>query len=569
MNSREIFREQEDNNPITVISVVSQINKWSNSIPNHPFKNLGNEISVTKIKRLPSYLIRVRALYESRRLYKSEEPYRQQTLPKLKYASEKEINIWDINLQRQESFSENINHYTVSGSEQLVPCSTCKTTGSIICPECKGHKKMECDTCDGKGYVKCKSCYGEGSHRCSFCNGLGYKERFETYEVFDRYESVGNEQIPVYRKQTNSVKEMCHSCYGKGKRECSSCRGKGTETCKTCGGDGHISCKKCSATGKITCTNCKGSKYMVSSYNIEQKTSPQRKGKFIINNLISQVSKEYSQRIEEFKRTSVFTRSAPLITPDLWPQQTFIEDEIKRLVDSSIAAQNSNYKIVWQSLEIEMIETLVVDYSFKGKSYNILFAGTDMTVIAGESPIAGIERDLIGQAEEEYQRGNEVESFNLYLRAKEIDSFNERETVSKGIEKSFNLIEKYHKKGRIIGAVLSTAVILPYLYHYYFHINKVFGYADFMKNPDFFLFRHHPWVMLLVVLLFQYSAWTATLESLKSNGKFSKSRKMRIFYGALTMILLSVLLQSTLILLNATGFTLIFTIIGWLFTFWV
>lgn len=569
MNSREIFREQEDNNPITVISVVSQINKWSNSIPNHPFKNLGNEISVINIKRLPSYLIRVRTLYESRRLYKSEEPYRQQTLPKLKYASEKEISIWSINLQRQESFSENTLHYTVNGSEQLVPCSTCKTTGSIICPECKGKKKISCGNCDGKGYVKCKSCYGDGSRRCVSCNGLGYKERLETYEVFDSYEFVGDEQIPVYRKQTSSVREMCHACYGRGSNECRSCRGKGTETCKTCGGDGDIACKKCSATGKITCTNCRGSKYVVSSFNIEQKTSPQRNGRFIINNIITQVSNEYNQRIEEFKRTSVFTKSAPSITPDLWPQNTFIEEDIKRLVNSSIAAQNSNYKIVWQSLEIEMIETLLVDYSFRAKSYNILFAGTDMTVIAGESPIAGFERGLITQAEEEFQNGNEVESYNLYMRAKEIDSFNERETVSKGIEKSFNLIEKYHKKGRIIGAVLSAAVILPYLYHYYFHINKVFGFADFMKNPDFFLYRHHPWVMLLVVILFQYSAWTATLEMLKTNGNFTKSRKMRTLYGALAMIFLSVLLQLTLILLNATGFTLIFTIIGWLFTFWV
>ena len=569
MESYNIYKEIEEKNPITVMSVTSQINQWSNSIPNHPFKNFGNEITILGMNRMPSYLIRVRTLYESRRLYKSEEPYKQQTLPKLKYASEKEIDIWDVNLQRQESFSENTNHYTITGSEQLVPCSTCKTTGYITCPECNGKKKSTCTTCSGKGYVNCRSCGGSKSHRCNTCSGKGYREQYFTCDVFDRYEYVGNEQIPIYRKQTSITKESCHACYGRGERECSSCKGKGTEPCKTCDGDGDISCKKCSATGKITCTNCRGSKYMVSSFNIEQKTIPQRNGKFIMNHLITQVSQEYSQRIEEFKRSSVFTKSAPLIRPEFWPQKTFIEEDIKKLVDSSVAVQNSNYKIMWQSLEIEMIETLLVDYSFKGKGYKIVFAGTEMNIIAGESPISGFERDLIGQAEQEYQSGREVDAYSLYLKAKEIDSFNERETVSKGIEKSFNLIELYHKRGRVIGAVLSTPAILPFLYHYYFHINKVFGFADFMKNPDFFLYRHHPWVMLLVVILFQYSAWTATLEALKTNGKFSKSRNMRIFYGALMMIFLSVILQLTLILLNATGFTLIFTIFAWLFTFWV
>ena len=569
MKSCNIYKEIEENNPITVMSVVSQINQWSSSIPNHPFKNLGNEVTILGMNRLPSYLIRVRTLYESRRLYKREEPYKQQNLPKLKYASEKEIDIWNFNLPVQESFSESTKYITINGSEQLVPCSTCNTIGNITCPACNGKKKITCITCSGRGYVNCKSCGGSKNLRCRSCDGKGYSEQHYTYEVFDRYEYVGDKQIPINRRQTDVRRESCSSCYGKGVKECNSCNGRGTESCKTCDGKGDISCKKCSATGKITCTNCHGSKYMVSSFNIEQKTIPQRNGKFIMNHLITQVSQEYSQRIEEFKRTSVFTKSAPLITPDLWPQETFIDEDIKRLVDSSIAAQNSNYKIVWQTLEIEILNTLLVNYSFKGKSYKIVFAGSEMTIIVGESPISGFERDLIGQAEQEFQSGNEAESYNLYLKAKQIDSFHERDVVANGLEKSFQMIEKYYMRGRIIGAILSAAVILPYLYHYYFNINKVFGFADFMKDPDFFLYRHHPWVMLLVSILFIYSAWIASSQQMHDIKNHNKSRQIRTLYAALMMIFQSVIGQLILGLLNATGFTLIFTIMGWLFTFWV
>jgi len=75
--------------------------------------------------------------------------------------------------------------------------------------------------------------------------------------------------------------------------------------------------------------------------------------------------------------------------------------------------------------------------------------------------------------------------------------------------------------------------------------------------------------MLLFSLLFQYSAYQAGIQTMDSSEKFIKNRNTRTIVAMMATIMLAALLQATMIFLNATGFTLIFTFLVWIFTFWV
>jgi len=569
MATPSIYKEMSNTNPVTVIAVSNAINSWAASIPNHPYKNLSKEIDIKEIISLPTYIARVTTLYQSRRLYSTSEPYKHQNIPPLKYQDQSRIDIQSFNLPVSEIFAKNVRSYTIEGSQQVVQCPTCHGTGNTTCPQCNGKKEITCDTCGGSGRIRCNSCGGQGKHRCSVCNGTGYKEVPYTQEVFDTYKWVGDQSIPVYRKQTFYRRESCPSCNSKGYKECTSCNGKGAKTCPDCSGQGTVKCSKCSATGVVTCKTCNGNKQMLHKWNIEQTESPLSEGQYIINSKLAMVTKEYSSKVQQLKRKSIFSKSASKLTKEHLPQESFIETQINQLLSKSDSKNSANHKITKQKIEIESIDNLLVNYTFKGENYSLVIAGSEMMVMASKSPIAEFEKGILQQAARELRNGNETESYKLYKECRQIDSFDQREEVSQGIKKSFARITKYHKKGALLGVIISAIVFIPLLWHYYHNINKVFGYVKFMNDPGFFLNNHHPWAMLLFSLLFQYSAYQAGIQTMDSSEKFIKNRNTRTIVAMMATIMLAALLQATMIFLNATGFTLIFTFLVWIFTFWV
>jgi hypothetical protein len=289
---------------------------------------------------------------------------------------------------------------------------------------------------------------------------------------------------------------------------------------------------------------------MLHQWNIEQTESPLSEGQYIINSKLAMVTKEYSSKVQQLKRKSIFSKSASKLTKEHLPQESFIETQINQLLSKSDSKNSANHKITKQKIEIESIDNLLVNYTFKGENYSLVIAGSEMMVMASKSPIAEFEKGILQQAARELRNGNETESYKLYKECRQIDSFDQREEVSQGIKKSFARITKYHKKGALLGVIISAIVFIPLLWHYYHNINKVFGYVKF-------------------TLLFQYSAYQAGIQTMDSSEKFIKNRNTRTIVAMMATIMLAALLQATMIFLNATGFTLIFTFLVWIFTFWV
>ncbi len=55
----------------------------------------------------------------------------------------------------------------------MAKCTTCKGTGTVVCPQCNGKGRK------GGGLLtssyECSHCKGSGQKPCPVCNGKGYK----------------------------------------------------------------------------------------------------------------------------------------------------------------------------------------------------------------------------------------------------------------------------------------------------------------------------------------------------------------------------------------------------------
>lgn len=110
-------------------SLRKSINAWAKTIPNHPYKKLGDQISVESILYKPAYPIRLLTQYEARRKDKGHEPYTNQTIPERKIHALNEFNSWDISLPDIQKFTDKTTKYYVQGSQYVADCFHCHARG--------------------------------------------------------------------------------------------------------------------------------------------------------------------------------------------------------------------------------------------------------------------------------------------------------------------------------------------------------------------------------------------------------------------------------------------------------
>ncbi|MDP3451471.1 MAG: hypothetical protein Q8R90_00825 [Bacteroidales bacterium] len=574
MKKYRIIKEENVSGDIALYLIVKRkINEWADSVPNHNLQQLGDHIDIKAIWYRPTYLIKLKSLYDTRYLRKQMVPFTGESLPKQRYFKESEVDVWDFDLGVSEGFEDGSRNFIIEGSQHIEPCARCGTKGRVDCPECRGVKYIICKSCGGKKKDACDRCDGTGNSKCSKCNGRGRIEvqKIKEGEFYTYTDNFSGAEIRKKRPDTTyAAYEDCSACNGRGKNTCSKCGGDGEIICKNCEGKGRLACKRCSATGSITCPECSGKRYMLHSLIIERKDHAITHGQFITHGKIFENFAEYKEKISSFTTQGVFSliKNQAISLEDL-PESSFIDRFVEKYIQKSAAAVEDNHRMAKQLLEIDCSDSWVVDYEFRGYSYSLVLAGREMVVIPGKNPISDYAEGFLNEADTLLEKGDVVGAWTLYKKAQEIDSFELRERVNRGEELSLALIKGSHKIGAIIGIIISAAAFMPYIYNYYFHVNKVFGFAEFMKDPDFFLYRHHPWAMMLFSLLFLYSAFIAGQESMNNNIKFISKKSARIATSIVVTVLMAALLQATLILLNATAFTLIITFIVWLFTFWV
>lgn len=573
MKKYSVIKEDRLTNDAIFSTIVKRkINEWAASVPNHPYPNLGNLIDINELWYRPTYYIKINTLYESRKLHKKVVPYNGQELPKQEYFKESDIDVWGFDLDVSEGFGNGSENFKIAESQFIERCAKCGGNGSLVCSVCNGQKQITCNSCKGKKTVTCKSCSGKGQNRCTHCNGKGsinkkIVEKGTSYYITDDVTGerrlITNEDRVFYRDET------CFYCGGRGFNKCGDCFGEGSVVCKTCNGKGKIDCSNCHSTGSVVCPTCNGKKYLLHGYFIERIDHTDTMSQFILNNSVFSTFPEYKTRLESFSRETIFSKIVDRFSLDYLPQKGFIDKNIEVIIEKAFVGENSNHRIAKQLFEVECLDTWVVDYNFNGKSYSLAFAGKEMEIIPGRNPISDCALEYVDSATSEFNNDNVVEAYNLFIKAQQIDSFELRDKVGKGIDDSLARIHKSHKFGVILGIIVSLIAIIPYCYFYYFHINWVFGYAKFMKEPDFFLFRHHPWAMIALSLYMMYSTYVASLTTMNNQIKFKPKFSSRILTSIGVTFFYAILMQATIMLLNATAFTLLFTFIAWLFTFYL
>ena len=579
MKNFNIVRETDcGGDPVTNMIIRRKIGEWAASVPNHPYSNLSDLIEYKALWYRPSYSLKLKTLYNSRELTKRVTPHSGEAVPVQRFFGRGDVDLWSFNLRVSEGFGNEVHTFAVPDSQSVEKCSKCNAVGSITCPDCGGAKKVTCSKCGGAGEWDCESCSGKGSWVCRDCyNGVTRHTEVIRNGEYAYSEYKDGKEVRFFRDKNVSVEKKCTMCKGTGRMVCRDCGGDGNMVCKSCGGKGKVLCKRCSAHGSIVCPVCSGKKFMLSGFYILNRDHSAFDGQMISNSVVYDKFPEYRSRMEALPRKLIYSDILPGFSLDLVPSKSFLDKYIQNLLDQAISKVGDNFRISKQMLQIELVDAWVLDYSFGGREYSMLFAGKDMEVVPGVSPISEASQGYVDSACDLLKSKKYVEARNYFMMASEIDSFELRDVVERGLSECSARIRSSYNIGAIIGTVVASAALLPFCWYYYNNVNWVFGYASFMKNPDFFLYRHHPWAMIIFSALFLYSAYTGAIETtikeinlfaIGPNNLLNKSI-FRTIAAAIIAILMAIFMQAILIFLNATGFNLIFTFTVWMFTFWL
>jgi DnaJ-class molecular chaperone len=278
-----------------------QINTWAKSVPNQPYKNLGDQIQVTSIFYKPAYPIRLLTQYESRSKNSGHEPFENQKIPPRSIFRLEDFNSWDISLPDIETFTDKTSNYYVDGSQYVMDCFKCKANGWITCPQCQGRREVTCPNCTGAGRVTCGSCGGGGYHRCSSCGGNGKISRTVTRDrQVTRYNS-GGQPYTATESYTTTVSDSCSRCGGRGQLTCSSCNGNGKVVCSRCRGRGLVTCPAYSGMGRITCPVCQGHKQLMYYFYVERALEYSDKNTCVVHENIYNTFPEFLDNYSDYE----------------------------------------------------------------------------------------------------------------------------------------------------------------------------------------------------------------------------------------------------------------------------
>lgn len=187
--------------------------------------------------------------FETRKVERKVVPYDPDKFSKVGFEDELE-DLWKQYLI--DKFTKKELQWVRGGSAEILPCSTCNSSGKITCPKCKGK---------GEYWEKCSKCSGKGiiSSKCPNCNGRG--------KVTQGQVTVGGAKRVGPGIGYSSREEQCVRCNASGYL---------SERCNKCSGQGQIlvTCNKCGGKGILTCPTCLGFCQLYSCETITAKCIP-------------------------------------------------------------------------------------------------------------------------------------------------------------------------------------------------------------------------------------------------------------------------------------------------------
>ena len=535
------------------------VNDWANGIPHHPYKNLGDKITVKSIWYKPAYPVRLRSQYEERSKHKDHEPFTGQTIPPRKYHKLSDFDSWDIYHEEISNFENSTTNYYVEGSQYVADCHHCDARGWMTCNTCHGNETITCPVCRGSREVHCNSCGGHGKKTCRNCNGTG-----KTTELVPVTRQVRRGHVLADESRNEVVTVTCKNCHGSGRIRCNTCRGTGKVTCDRCDGRGHITCPTCKGSGRITCPLCKGETQLMHYFYIKRELAYTDKQPCIIHGNISESFPEFMEEYSNYESKIVYSKKADIINKGQLAKGNHLNTYINQLLKEAKDDETSLIRMQFQQLDVYCIDTWELRYQLNGKEYIMAFTGSEYTVIPGLSPIYEVAFSY-------WQKGISAARFFLYSRAAHflkksirIDVFEIKEKVWDAYSSVKGKLNQSYGLGAVIAFLLVAFFGGFAAYTYFSEVNYVFEYVSFINNPENFLYPYHAWSQTIFSVFLIYLAFKSSKSLVKKLGHYIPSAILRVATGILFTLVFSAIFLVAGALLNATGITIIITFIVWL-----
>jgi hypothetical protein len=567
--SEFLYEKRVDSDKQLEQELRSLINNWAAKTPHHPYKNLGSEIKIEAIWYKPAYPIHIQSQFEERSKGQDHEPFRNQEIPEQRFYNTSDFNAWDIELPDLSGFKNESKKFYVEGSQHVENCHTCTARGWITCLQCHGETTVTCPRCSGRGKVNCSSCGGTGKRNCGTCGGSGYTsrqvQRSRQVWVPGTSSSGGYYKTEYY---TETVRDRCSNCGGTGKKTCSTCSGTGKVSCGTCLGNGYITCPRCGGTGRNTCPTCEGETQLMHYLYVQRDLSTMDKQSCIIHSEVFDRFPQYLDEYQNYSSKSIYKRKDQHLSEDIISEETHLNTFINDFLAKHHEAEKPDHILQYEQIEVSRIETWELYYSFKGKSYAMVFIGDEKELIPGESPISDVAFELWHDGVQAAKVMRNATALSKLKKAKDINTYEVEEQINEAVEKVIQKVNQGYRSGSMLGLLLLLFPGIFIFYNYYSQINYVLPFVSFVNNPDHFLFDFHTWSQTLMSLLLVFGARSTSNNILTRLENKIPSVILRFTIAFIFTVFLGFIYTGIWAGLNVIGITLIITFIVWL-AYWV
>jgi hypothetical protein len=561
MSDKYIFSEKVSDNKKLEESCRKRINEWAKKIPNHSHKNLGDKIEVTDIWYKPSYPVRLRSQYEARHRDEKFTPFVGQSIPKRNVHDLNEVKSWDFELPEVDDFTNAQPEFTVEGSQHVEGCVNCHSQGWITCGKCHGFKVITCTSCEGSGKNYCSNCKATGKVTCYSCNGRGSHFTQVTKERVFYNSQTGQRRTEQYKVSENVT---CSACHGNRNVQCSTCKGTGRITCKRCGGEGKETCPTCGGKGKNICPTCEGHKQLMYYFYVARSLNYIDQATCVIHTDVYEHFPEFLNTYPQYESYLLLSKRQEELKKGQLPNENHLNKFIDDYLDRSHNAVSSSHPMMFEQLDVACIDTWELYYKFNGKSYVMLFCGSNLDIIPGLSPIYEVALDYWKDGNLNARMYKYNTAYRLLKKAISINNYEITDDVTQMLNTVKNKIVSSYKLGISMAVWLCMFFGSFIVYAYFAKTNYVLDYASFIKNPHNFLFKYHAWAQAFtfMILCFTAERWSRRLSTRFI--EWIPYAALRFTIGASIVMVCASVLFGILVLVNITGLTVISTFLFWL-----
>lgn len=542
-------------------TVRSAVNAYSNKTEQHPFHNYGKDIKIKSYSFCPTYISTLVSEYDSREKYRSMVPYRGQNISNLIFHDLSEVKLWNFSLQQTTSFTDSTKEYTVTGSETIHDCATCRATGETTCGTCHGTKEVICPKCNGTARIDCSTCHGSGKLDCKTCHGNGYVYKSGTRQVWKQYMDYSDGKMKGrYENESYIYRTNCTDC-DHGKVQCSNCGGYGDFECSRCDGTGTIPCGTCGATGKVTCSTCKGYKRNVHFYSIRQKLYSETLSSQNYDVRVRNIRSFYDF-LNGYSSTCVLSLKENRLKTSLLPDLPSVSGSIDSLLSKSWSRETQFTHLLFQRIDVQRVDSWYLEYSYKGKDYSgVICSGV---FYPGASPITEYADSLVENAEKAIGKHGVIKAGKLLDNAEELKVHGKMSDIAQLKAKVQAHLNVLFSAGSMLSMWMLLLFLIPVLFNFYNSINPTLSYLGFMQNTSFWGYSALPLTQTLIAA-FLLDCAKARVDMWFEHGAMRKkigNEVLCFLWGLVSNLLLSSVFIVGFVALNIVGLSLLTSLVG-------